>query len=105
MDWSRQTSNVGGLANEVCPEAAKYFPDVEIIEMHHADKKTHHQGTALSTAKLIDQVRPSHESSPDEVTTLDDVRGGDYHGIRFTLYVCPAMLPMSRSCSVVLVKR
>lgn len=63
-------------------EAAKYFPDVEIIEMHHADKKDAPSGTALSTAKLIDQVRPNHESSPDEVTTLADVRGGDYHGIK-----------------------
>ena len=63
-------------------EAAKYFPDVEIIEMHHADKKDAPSGTALSTAKLIDQVRPKHESSPDEVTTLDHVRGGDYYGIK-----------------------
>ena len=70
------------LLMKFAQEAAKYFPDVEIIEMHHADKKDAPSGTALSTAKLIDQVRPSHESSPDEVTTLDDVRGGDYHGIK-----------------------
>lgn len=70
------------LLMKFAKEAAKYFPDVEIIEMHHADKKDAPSGTALSTAKLIDQVRPTHESSPDEVSTLDNVRGGDYHGIK-----------------------
>ena len=74
------------LLMKFAQEAAKYFPDVEIIEMHHADKKDAPSGTALSTAKLIDQVRPSHESSPDEVTTLDDVRGGDYHGIKVVAF-------------------
>ena len=59
-------------------DAAKYFPDVEIIEMHHADKADAPSGTALATAKMIDQNRPEHESSPDKVTTLDHVRGGDY---------------------------
>lgn len=70
------------LLMKFAKEAAKYFPDVEVIEMHHADKKDAPSGTALSTAKLIDQVRPNHESSPDEVSTLDNVRGGDYHGIK-----------------------
>jgi 4-hydroxy-tetrahydrodipicolinate reductase len=70
------------LLMKFAKEAAQYFPDVEIIEMHHADKKDAPSGTALSTAKLIDQVRPAHESSPHEVSTLDNVRGGDYHGIK-----------------------
>ncbi|TSO26212.1 4-hydroxy-tetrahydrodipicolinate reductase [Lactobacillus sp. LL6] len=62
-------------------EAAKYFPDVEIIEMHHADKKDAPSGTALATAKLISQVREAHESAPNE-ETLENVRGGDYQGIK-----------------------
>ena len=70
------------LLMKFAKEAAKYFPDVEIIEMHHADKKDAPSGTALSTAKLIDQVRPNHETNLAEVTTLDQVRGGDYHGIK-----------------------
>lgn len=70
------------LLMKFAKEAAQYFPDVEIIEMHHADKQDAPSGTALSTAKLIDQVRPEHESSPDEVSTLANVRGGDYHGIK-----------------------
>lgn len=70
------------LLMKFAQEAARYFPDVEIIEMHHADKKDAPSGTALSTAKLIDQVRPEHETSPDEETNLTGARGGDYHGIK-----------------------
>ncbi|WP_367341715.1 4-hydroxy-tetrahydrodipicolinate reductase [Limosilactobacillus sp.] len=69
------------LLMKFAKEAAEYFPDVEIIEMHHADKADAPSGTALATAKMIDENRPEHESSPDKVTTLDNVRGGDYHGI------------------------
>lgn len=63
-------------------EAAKYFPDAEIIEMHHADKKDAPSGTALATAKMIAENRPEHETAPDEVETLENVRGGDYQGIK-----------------------
>ncbi|GAA3637796.1 4-hydroxy-tetrahydrodipicolinate reductase [Lactobacillus hamsteri] len=70
------------LLMKFAQEAAKYFPDVEIIEMHHADKKDAPSGTALSTAKLIAQNRPEHETSPAEMETLDNVRGGDYQGIK-----------------------
>lgn len=70
------------LLMKFAKEAAKYFPDAEIIEMHHADKKDAPSGTALSTAKLIDQVREPHESNPDETESLAGVRGGDYHGIK-----------------------
>lgn len=70
------------LLMKFAKEAAAYFPDVEIIEMHHADKKDAPSGTALSTAKLIAQNREPHESAPDTLETLKDVRGGDYQGIR-----------------------
>lgn len=45
------------LLMKFAQEAAKYFPDVEIIEMHHEDKKDAPSGTALATAKLIAEVR------------------------------------------------
>lgn len=70
------------LLMKFAQEAAKYFPDVEIIEMHHGDKKDAPSGTALSTAKLIDQVREEHETNPEETESLAGARGGDYHGIK-----------------------
>lgn len=70
------------LLMKFAKEAAKYFPDAEIIEMHHADKKDAPSGTALATAKMIAKNRPEHETAPDEVETLENVRGGDYQGIK-----------------------
>lgn len=31
---------------------------------------------------MIAQNRPEHETAPDEVETLENVRGGDYQGIK-----------------------
>lgn len=70
------------LLMKFAKEAAKYFPDAEIIEMHHEDKKDAPSGTALATAKMIAENRPEHETAPDEVETLENVRGGDYQGIK-----------------------
>ena len=70
------------LLMKFAKEAAKYFPDAEIIEMHHADKKDAPSGTALATAKMIAENRPEHETAPDQVETLENVRGGDYQGIK-----------------------
>ncbi|MBS9338184.1 4-hydroxy-tetrahydrodipicolinate reductase [Fructobacillus sp. M2-14] len=62
-------------------EAARYFQDVEVIEMHHEDKKDTPSGTALSTAKRIDAVRKQHEQGNSK-ETLPGARGADYNGIR-----------------------
>lgn len=70
------------LLMKFAKEAAKYFPDVEIIEMHHEDKKDAPSGTALSTAKLVAENREPHQTAPDTIETLADVRGGDYQGIK-----------------------
>lgn len=69
------------LLMKFAKEAAKYMPDVEIIEMHHADKLDAPSGTALSTAKMIDEVRGNHPT-PKSDETLSGVRGGDYNGIK-----------------------
>lgn len=70
------------LLMKFAQEAAKYFPDVEIIEMHHEDKKDAPSGTALNTAKLISKNRPAHQTAPDETESLAGSRGGDYEGIK-----------------------
>ena len=36
--------------------AAKYFPDVEIIELHHDKKLDAPSGTAVKTAQMISEV-------------------------------------------------
>lgn len=62
--------------------AAAYFPDVEIIEMHHDQKLDAPSGTAYKTAQMIAEVRPSHKQGhPNEKETLEGARGASYDGI------------------------
>ncbi len=64
-------------------QAAKYMPDVEIIELHHDKKLDAPSGTAELTAKMIAEVRSPHrQGNPAEVERLENVRGADYEGMR-----------------------
>ena len=69
------------LLMKFAKEAAKYMPGVEIIEMHHDDKLDAPSGTALATAKMINEAR-GEQQAPATEETLKGVRGGDYHGIK-----------------------
>lgn len=63
--------------------AAKYFNDIEIIEMHHDRKLDAPSGTAIKTAQMIQNVRESKvQGHPDEVETLAGARGADFDGMR-----------------------
>lgn len=48
------------LMMKYAQDAAKYLPDVEIIEMHHAQKKDAPSGTALKTMQMMDKDIPIH---------------------------------------------
>jgi 4-hydroxy-tetrahydrodipicolinate reductase len=64
-------------------QAAVYFPDVEIIEMHHDHKLDAPSGTALKTAEWIARARqPKQQGHPDESEKLPGARGGEYEGMR-----------------------
>ncbi|WP_283678949.1 4-hydroxy-tetrahydrodipicolinate reductase [Lentilactobacillus sp. Marseille-Q4993] len=69
------------LLMKFAQEAAKYLPDVEVIEMHHADKLDAPSGTAISTAKMISKAREAEpESSLAE--TIKGARGADVDNVR-----------------------
>ncbi len=71
------------LLMKLSQDAAKYFPHVEIIELHHDQKLDAPSGTALYTADLIAKVRGSMpQGHPDEVEKIPGARGGDFSGIR-----------------------
>lgn len=71
------------LMMKLAQDAAKYFPHVEIIEMHHDQKLDAPSGTALRTAQLIAEKRGClQQGHPDEVEKLKGARGGDLSGIR-----------------------
>ncbi len=48
------------LMMKYAQDAIKYFPDSEIIEMHHNQKKDAPSGTALKTMQMMDKDIPIH---------------------------------------------
>lgn len=71
------------LMMEMAQQAAKYLPDVEIIELHHDQKLDAPSGTAIQTAEWIRTVRPSHaQGHPEETEKLPGARGAEIDGIR-----------------------
>ncbi|NGP43730.1 4-hydroxy-tetrahydrodipicolinate reductase [Bacillaceae bacterium SIJ1] len=63
--------------------AAKYMPDVEIIEKHHDQKLDAPSGTAVKTAEMIRDVREQkHQGHEDEKEILPGARGADVDGMK-----------------------
>ncbi len=63
-------------------QAAKYFPNVEIIELHHEQKKDAPSGTAIKTAEMIGAARSeSSLNYPDVEESVPGARGGSFAGV------------------------
>jgi len=65
-------------------EAAGFFESVEIVEMHHPEKRDAPSGTALRTAQLIADARRQADVGPaPDATESDDLgaRGGCAAGV------------------------
>ncbi|MCP8968774.1 4-hydroxy-tetrahydrodipicolinate reductase [Ectobacillus ponti] len=62
--------------------AAKYFQDVEVIELHHDQKLDAPSGTAMKTVDLIRTARtPKQQGHPNETETWTGARGANVDGI------------------------
>ena len=73
--------------------AAKYLPDVEIIEMHHDQKLDAPSGTALKTAQMIRQVRNSKtQGSEKEEELMESARGAELDGMRIHSVRLPGLV-------------
>lgn len=74
-------------------EAARFFPKVEIIEMHHDAKLDAPSGTALQTAEmLMEEIEKSPATRDMIMDKIPGVRGGDYHGIRIHSIRLPGLV-------------
>jgi len=81
------------LMMKFAQDAARYFPHVEIIELHHDQKLDAPSGTGLKTAELIANVRPSMtQGNPDEYEKLPGARGGDFKGLRIHSVRLPGLV-------------
>ena len=74
-------------------EAAKYLPDVEIIEMHHDNKLDAPSGTGIKTAQMIQEVRqPKTQGHPNETETHEGARGADIDGMKIHSVRLPGLV-------------
>lgn len=69
------------LAERFALQAAKHFPAVEVIEMHHDAKADAPSGTALSVAEKLTHARAIEYRGPD-AESLPGARGADLDGVR-----------------------
>jgi len=74
-------------------EIVKYFPQVEIIEMHHQGKLDSPSGTAIRTAEMLAQTRTllGTKSKPTR-ETLPGSRGAVYQDIPIHAIRLPGMM-------------
>lgn len=63
-------------------EAARWFPDAEIIELHHEKKHDAPSGTAMRTAEIIGESRPAPSTNRDAgLELVEGARGGVHKGV------------------------
>ena len=83
----------GVLMMKHAREIAKYFPHVEIIEMHHDGKLDSPSGTALRTAELIAEANGKLNASDKPlVETIKGARGASHHNIPIHAVRLPGFL-------------
>lgn len=72
--------------------AAKYFPQVEIIELHHDQKLDAPSGTAIKTAEMI--LAGKNEITPCQIgeETIKGARGGEMGGIHLHSIRLPGLI-------------
>ena len=81
------------LLMQFAAQAAKYFPHLEIIELHHDKKKDAPSGTAVKTAELVSQTRTSlQQGAADEEELMAGARGAAFDGFRIHSVRLPGLV-------------
>ncbi|MDD6650704.1 MAG: 4-hydroxy-tetrahydrodipicolinate reductase [Eggerthellales bacterium] len=83
------------LMMEFAKTAAKFFPEAEVVEYHHCNKKDAPSGTATRTAALIAENRDFESTAPGSETEIPGaegargalIKGVPVHSIRSMGYV------------------
>lgn len=68
------------LMMRLAAEAAPFFDSVEIIELHHDNKRDAPSGTAIATAEAIAAASDDWADDPTEAEVLPGARGGSGPG-------------------------
>lgn len=86
--------SIGGVLMMKCAQdIAKYMPNVEIIEMHHNNKKDSPSGTAVRSAELLGKaVSHLNKNTHASHETLKGARGASLHNIPIHSIRLPGLL-------------
>lgn len=81
------------LLMEFSKKAVEFFPDVEIIELHHDNKLDAPSGTAIKTAELMSEKRQEKiQGNPNEKESIQGARGADFEGMRIHSVRLPGLI-------------
>ncbi len=80
------------LALRFAEQAAAWFPDAEIIELHHEAKADAPSGTAIATARAIAAARGHQPVAPAGDDAHPGARGADIDGVRVHSVRLPGLL-------------
>ncbi len=80
------------LMMKYAQDAAKYFPNAEVIELHHDRKADAPSGTAIKTANLLAESRKSVPAKIDEKEILPGARGAESQDIRIHSVRLPGLV-------------
>ncbi|CAI2639293.1 4-hydroxy-tetrahydrodipicolinate reductase [Lactobacillus sp. M0345] len=76
------------LLMQFAQQAAKYFSDVEVIEMHHEDKTDSPSGTAIHTVDMMSETKQVENiNQEDEPARGMYYKGVPVHAVRLPGYV------------------
>jgi len=80
------------LMMKYAQDAAKYFPNAEVIELHHDLKADAPSGTAIKTANLLAESKKSIPAKIDEKEILPGARGAESQDIRIHSVRLPGLV-------------
>lgn len=63
------------LMMQFAKAAAPFFPEAEVIELHHCNKKDAPSGTAVRTAQIIAEARDFTSAAPGKETEMPGMEG------------------------------
>ena len=80
------------LMMKYAQDAAKYFPNAEVIELHHDNKVDAPSGTAIKTANMLAESRKLIHKEIDEKEIIPGARGAEVKEIHIHSVRLPGMV-------------
>ncbi len=80
------------LMMQFAAQAATYYPNMEIIELHHDKKQDAPSGTAVKTAQMLAQARQQQPHKNPETEIIPGARGANHEDIHIHSIRLPGLV-------------